>query len=213
MISCHLTANAAWDLNPAALRKKLSAWGCSKGSFRNGPIDAQSLPSVSDVDTFISHSRSSSSWLKMLAICHHLNLDFAIASSIVTWMVALLVMLLRAGSYAALLEESFTLLLLTIVVVPVTVLFLAYFGWDAIRATKLWFDKACVSNASPFSKLHTLQMIPAIVASSREMLVVWDECVFVLNPCRTVAGEWQRFSPSGGGDRSRRPVSTPHTAK
>ena len=139
------------------------------------PIDTQSLPSVSDVDIFISHSWSSPNWLKMLAICHHLNLDFAIASSIVTWMVALLVMLLRAGSYAALLEESFTLLLLTIVVVPVTVLFLAYFGWDAIRATKLWFDKACVSTATPFSKLHTLQMIPAIVASSGELVVVWDE--------------------------------------
>ena len=58
---------------------------------------------MSDVDTFISHLWSSSSWLKMLAICRHFNLDFAIASSIVTWMVALLVMPLRAGSYAALL--------------------------------------------------------------------------------------------------------------
>ena len=142
------------------------------------PIDTQSLPSVSDVDIFISHSWSSSNWLKMLAICHHLNLDFAIASSVVTWMVALLVMLLRAGSYVALLEESSALLQLTIVVVPMTVLLLAYLGWDAARATRLWFDMACVSNATPFAKLHTLQMIPAIVASSREMLVVWDESVF-----------------------------------
>ena len=138
-------------------------------------IDTQSLPSVSEVDIFISHSWSSSNWLKMLAICHHLNLDFAIASSIVTWMVALLVMLLRAGSYVALLEESFTVLVLTTVVLPVTFLLLTYFGGDAVRTTRLWFDKACVSTATPFSKLHTLQMIPAIVASSGELVVVWDE--------------------------------------
>ena len=142
------------------------------------PIDVQGLQGVSEVDLFISHSWSSSNWLKMLAICHHLNLDFAIASSVVTWMVALLVMLLRAGSYIALLEESFTVLVLTTVVLPVTFLLLTYFGGDAVRTTRLWFDMACVSNATPFSKLHTLQMIPAIVASSAELLVVWDESVF-----------------------------------
>ena len=43
-------------------------------------------------------------------------------------MVALLVMLLRAGSYIALLEESFTVLVLTTVVLPVTFLLLTYFG-------------------------------------------------------------------------------------
>ena len=142
------------------------------------PIDVQSLPSVSDVDMFISHSWSSSKCLKMLAMCHHLNLDLAIASSVVTWAVVLLVMLLRAGSYVALLQESSALLLSTTVVLPMAVWLLAYVGCDAVRATRLWFDRACVSNATPFSKLHTLQMIPAIVASSREMLVVWDESLF-----------------------------------
>ena len=136
------------------------------------------LRKVRQVDVFISHPWSSPRLLKALSICHHFNLDAAIASFILTWLLAVAAMLLRCGSWVALLEAPVPLLFLTCMCPPTAAFLLVLFGGHLLQTTTIWFDRLCVSQETPFSKLQTLQSIPAFVASSREMLVLWDANLF-----------------------------------
>ena len=131
------------------------------------------LRGVHDVDVFISHSWSTSGLLKALAICVHFNLDAAILAFVVTWMLALLLMLLSYASIVGILEALSLPQMFFIFICPSTAAFLlTLFGGHLLRSTTIWFDRLCVSQATPFSKLETLQAIPAFVASSQELLVV-----------------------------------------
>ena len=112
--------------------------------------------------------------MKALAICQHQNLDAAFAASVFAWGLAFAVMLCRAGSFEQLLELDLAWLHLTIVAPPLLVFLLAYFGWNILRRRTVWFDQICVNQVDPFSKLQTLQSIPAFVASSKQMLVLFD---------------------------------------
>ena len=112
--------------------------------------------------------------MKALAICQHENLDAALATSLFTWGLAFAIMLCRAGSFERLLEEDLTWLHLTIVAPPLLVFLLVYFGGSILRGRTLWFDRVCVNEVDPFSKIQTLQSIPAFVASSKQMLVLFD---------------------------------------
>ena len=136
------------------------------------------LQKVQRVDVFISHPNSSPRLLKALSICHHFNLDAAVASFILTWLLVVAMMLLRYGSWVALLEAPVPLLLLTGICPPTAAFLLVLFGGHLWQRTTIWFDRLCVSQETPFSTLQTLQSIPAFIASSRELLVLWDANLF-----------------------------------
>ena len=136
------------------------------------------LRSVHEVDVFISHAWSTSGLLKALAICTHFNLDAAILAFVFTLMLALLVMLLSYGSIVGILEESLPMKFFIFICPSTAAFLLTLFGGHLLRGTTIWFDRLCVSQATPFSKLETLQALPAFVASSRELLVVWDSNLF-----------------------------------
>ena len=136
------------------------------------------LRTVRQVDVFISHPWSSPRLLKALSICHHFNLDAAIASFILTWVLVVAVMLLKYGGLVELLEAPVPLLFLTCTCPPTAAFLLVLFEGHLLQTTTIWFDRLCVSQETPFSKLQTLQSIPAFVASSREMLVLWDANLF-----------------------------------
>ena len=130
---------------------------------------------VLSVDTFVSHSWSSSSSLKFLAICHHFNLDLALASSLIAWILAILFTVIQAKSLNSIADEGLLQLAMRLVCFPLGVFLMMYFGGHMFSRRYLWFDQVCVNNAQPFAKLQTLQSIPAFVSRSNELLVLWDE--------------------------------------
>ena len=134
----------------------------------------EDLTRVCRVDCFISHVSSSASWGKALALCQYLNFDLAFASSILTWITTILVMLLRAGSYTALLNQDFYFLNLILIASPTAVFIVAYFGGHVMSRKALWFDQVCVSE-SPLARLETIQAIPCFIATAKVMVLLWDE--------------------------------------
>ena len=68
------------------------------------------LPTVAFVELFVSHSWECPSWMKVLALCHYLNLDRAIAFATFTWSasaVFLLILLFAKGPNSIQLEYQF----------------------------------------------------------------------------------------------------------
>ena len=141
------------------------------------PDSKVQVASVRRVDTFVSHSWSSTSWLKVLAICHHFNLDLALTSSLMAWILAMAVTVIRAGGFDMVADGDMILIHLgvTLICFPLAIFTLMYFGGHLFSRRYLWFDQVCVSEAHPFAKLQTLQSIPSFVSSSNELLVLWDE--------------------------------------
>ena len=65
-----------------------------------------SLERVSEVDFFISHSWSCPSWMKRLALCHCLNLNLAIGSCGIAFLLAIVILVLHAGSIRAVAQQD-----------------------------------------------------------------------------------------------------------
>lgn len=144
--------------------------------FDNTSYD--SLPQVSRVDYFISHSWSCPCWMKSLAFCHFLNFDLAIASSCMACLLAVLILFLHAGSFSGVAMQPQGLLYGCLLCWPVAV-FLAVYLFAHIGArTTFWFDRICVNQIDETVKAQTLQAIPAFVAQSTQMLVLWDDTYF-----------------------------------
>ena len=139
------------------------------------PDSKVQVASVGRVDTFVSHSWSSVSWQKFLAICHHFNLDLALTSSLMAWILAMAVTVIRAGGFNLVADEGMIHLAVTLICFPLAIFAMMYFGGHMFSRRDLWFDQVCVSDAHPFAKLQTLQSIPSFVSSSHELLVLWDE--------------------------------------
>ena len=135
--------------------------------------------------------------MKALAICQHENLDAALVTSLFTWGVAFAIMLCRAGSFERLLEQDLTWLHLTIVAPPLCVFLLVYFGGSVLRGRTLWFDRVCVNEVDPFSKIQTLQSIPAFVASSKQMLVLFDSTFLERLWCNYEVAIFAKTRPPG----------------
>ena len=141
---------------------------------------------VCRVDCFVSHVSSSASWTKALALCQYLNFDLAFAASIFTWIAAILVMLLRAGSLSRLMDQETYFLNLVFVILPTAVFIVVYFGGHVMSRKTLWFDQVCVSE-SPLSRLETIQAIPCFIATTKDMVVLWDEpCLEELFACVSI---------------------------
>eukprot|EP00434_Breviolum_minutum_P024583 symbB.v1.2.021713.t1/scaffold1892.1/size96974/10 len=137
-----------------------------------------SLPQVWRVDYFISHSWSCPCWMKSLAFCHFLNFDLAIVSSCMACLFAVLILFLHAGSFSGVATQPQGLLYGCLLCWPVAV-FLAVYLFAHIGArTTFWFDRICVNQIDETVKAQTLQAIPAFVAQSTQMLVLWDDTYF-----------------------------------
>ena len=86
------------------LFRAASAWQITSELWRGGPVGKckgrscyASLPCVSEVDFFVTHSWSCPSWRKTLAMCHFLNLDLAMAFTCLTWLLVVLILAISAG--------------------------------------------------------------------------------------------------------------------
>lgn len=133
------------------------------------------LPVVIRADSFISHSWSCPGWLRILAICHHLNLNMAIGSCLLTSFFSVLFLVFSAGSFDSIAKQPHAVLQLWLLGFP-TVVFLTVYLFGHVWSQKsFWFDRICVDQLNLDVKHQTLQAIPAFVAGSREMLVLWDE--------------------------------------
>ena len=132
------------------------------------------LPKVSHVDTFISHSSACSSWKKALAICLHLNLDAAIASSNLACLIAALLLRLHAGSFAGIASSCQDWLNSAFMYCPMGLFLVTFFFGHMFSSKTFWFDCACINEANIAERVETIQAIPAFVANSEQMLVLWD---------------------------------------
>ena len=174
------------------LFKATSAWDVifhlicpSVGSSYN------SLGLVDSVDYFISHTWSCRSWMKSLAFCHHFNLDFAIASSFLSCIFSVVLLILYAGSWMNVARECQDWLNAALLYIPMTIFFIAFFFGHSLARKTFWLDAACVNQANVFEKAATLQALPAFVANSSQMLVLWDDryferlwCIYVSELCQ-----------------------------
>ncbi|CAK9100805.1 unnamed protein product [Durusdinium trenchii] len=154
------------------------------------------LPTVGMVDIFISHSWSCPSWMKFLAMCQYLNLDFAIKASGLTCSLAITLLVFRAGGLSAVSQASQGWLYGSVVCGPIAVFLGTYFLGHTWRHESFWFDRVCVNQAELGEKARTLQgfetavnvvctlwwqmltWIPAFVAHSQHMLVILDSSYF-----------------------------------
>ena len=139
----------------------------------------ESLQHVSCVDVFISHNWSCPSALKYLTLCHYLNLDLALISSSATAIVTAFILILRAGSLTGVAQEGVALLCGALIHGPMFVFLLAYLvGHQVFARQSFWFDRICVDQSDMAVKEQTLQAIPAFVAQSKQMLILWDSTYF-----------------------------------
>lgn len=132
------------------------------------------------VDVFVSHRWGAARWAKYLNLCLYLNLSAAVVCSLITWVLATAVMILRAGSAGNLGDNR--LLLPVLVYLPMGVFFLMFFvGQHAIHLfwpTSLWVDRACAHQTDHELKRRQIQALPVFVARSSSMLVLWDDEYF-----------------------------------
>lgn len=189
VVSMHSVRKEAAFAKEHGLFKAASAWNVTSNLLQPSNVREQpqqpdrlydSLPSVSRVDFFISHSWSCPSWMKTLAFCHFLNLDLAIGSSCFAGLLAALLLILKTGSFTGVAQLPQDVLYASLLCWPMAAFLMAYLlghcccGWHI----SFWFDRICVDQVNDSVKAQTLQAIPAFVAQSSQMLVLWDDTYF-----------------------------------
>jgi len=148
------------------------------GNSELGVSQHNSLPVVNKVDFFISHSWSCPSWIKFLALCHQLNFDLAIASSLFACLLATGFLVLWCGSVTGVAQHA-RLLQALVILCPTAIFFTTYFLGHLLKpGASFWIDQVCVHQRNLLKKTQTLQALPGIIAQSAQMLVVWDEIYF-----------------------------------
>ena len=174
---------AAFNANPTCgTGRTLPGYNCR--CFVQFPFfkfDLEVLPSqprpdeVSQVDFFISHSWSCPSWMKRLALCHCLNLNLAIGSCGFAFLLAILILIVPAGSVAAVAQQDPALRYVLLLLWPFLMFLGTYLFGHLLCPRRFWIDQVCVHPSDPEVKSRTLQAIPAFVAQSKQMLVIWDD--------------------------------------
>ena len=86
--------------------------------------------------------------------------------------------MMYAGSVSGIARECQPWLYLTLLHIPMAVFFGTYFFGHLFSSRAFWFDAICVDQENVFEKTAILQAIPAFVAKSTQMLVLWDEKYF-----------------------------------
>ena len=171
-VVAHLSLQPLWDL-----------LGISHGSSYWESSDHwslyDSLEPVTEVDVFISHSWSCPSWIKALAVCHYLNLDLAILSACLATLLSVSILVFTAGSFSGVAQQSQGLLFSCLICWPVVSFLIPYlFGHTAFVRKSFWIDQVCVDQEKKETKAKILEAIPAFVAHSAQMLVLWDSTYF-----------------------------------
>ena len=132
---------------------------------------------VSQVDFFISHSWSGPAILKALAVCHHLNLNWAIASSIFATLFGICIFFCRDKSnYDS--QESLETTSTWLKLFPIAVFIVTYLFGHFIRKETFWFDCISVNQVNLLAKSQTISQIPTFIARSSHLLVLWDDSFF-----------------------------------
>eukprot|EP00438_Fugacium_kawagutii_P004317 Skav229425 [mRNA] locus=scaffold2297:257456:259066:+ [translate_table: standard] len=135
--------------------------------------------SCTSVDFFISHSWACLDFLKLLAVCHHLNFHLAFASSVVASLLVAVIVVLYAGSFSGVAQMDQSLVGICMVCCPLGVFVCSYFFGHTARADKsFWFDRVCVPQDNALARVQTLRTLPAFIAQSTQMLVLWDDSIF-----------------------------------
>eukprot|EP00438_Fugacium_kawagutii_P004970 Skav222401 [mRNA] locus=scaffold4422:329730:331385:+ [translate_table: standard] len=158
-------SNVVWNLGMQALCQ-------GNGSMY------ESLKPVSKVDVFISHSWSCPAWMKALAVCHYLNLDLAFGSTCLAAVLAVFVLRLNAGSFSAIAQQSQNVLFCSLICWPVVAFLIPFFFGHTVSRKSFWLDRVCVDQDKKDVKAQILDAIPAFVAQSSQMLVLWDATYF-----------------------------------
>ena len=128
---------------------------CSQSSLSQRP-----LPVATSVDVFISHSWSCPAWMKILAICHHLNFDFAIILSSLAGMMAVLALVLHAGSLHTVSQMDWNLLSFCLLGCPMVAFLVAYLFGHLCSSQTFWFDRLCVDQGHAMLRAQTLRAVP-----------------------------------------------------
>lgn len=142
-------------------------------------MGAETFPSfeVSEVDFFISHSWSCPGILKVLALCHELNLNLAVSSSILACLVSSFIIALEIrGSHVSADSQNFMFTWMKLF--PVAVFLATYLFGHFFTKKTFWFDQISVSQGNLLLKSQTIQQIPSFIARSSRMLVLWDDSFF-----------------------------------
>eukprot|EP00438_Fugacium_kawagutii_P036478 Skav209705 [mRNA] locus=scaffold36:271303:272928:+ [translate_table: standard] len=166
-------ATTAWSIFA------LSCFSFSGHTSEGTSSQYASLPEVSSVDFFISHSWHCSSLSKRLAFCHFLNLDMAIATSGLACLLGALVLVVCAGgSFTGVAQEPAYLQQGLLLYLPMLVFLGAYLFGHYFDSRSFWLDQVCVHQTNAEMKFRTLQAIPAFVAKSTQMMALWDTTYF-----------------------------------
>ena len=130
---------------------------------------------VSQVDFFISHSWAGPASLKALAFCHHLNLNWAIASSIFSsfFGVCIFNFVFYRGNSSYDSRESLETPSLWLKLFPMTVFIVTYLFGHFIRQKTFWFDRISVNQVNLLVKSKTISRIPDFIARASHLLVLW----------------------------------------
>ena len=146
---------------------------------RSDPLsDFQALQQVSKIDIFISHSSKCSSWLKLLAMCHYLNLDLAIFLSILSFILAIIVLVADAGSFIAVAQQHQSVLFYCLYVWPMLVFVGVYAAGHLFSTRSLWFDQVCIDQQNLLLRCQALKAVPAFVANATGLVVLYDDTYF-----------------------------------
>eukprot|EP00438_Fugacium_kawagutii_P036479 Skav209706 [mRNA] locus=scaffold36:288758:290383:+ [translate_table: standard] len=166
-------ATTAWSIFA------LSCFKFSGNTSESPSSQHASLPEVSSVDFFISHSWHCSSFSKRLALCHFLNLGMAIATSGLACLLGAMTLVVRAGgSFTGVAQEPAYLQQGLVLYLPMLVFLEAYFFGHYFDSRSFWLDQECVNQTNAEMKSRTLQAIPAFVAKSTQMIALWDTTYF-----------------------------------
>ncbi|CAK9067569.1 unnamed protein product [Durusdinium trenchii] len=162
------------------LFKAARAWHVSANfvGWKCAETSCSTLPQVSEVDFFISHSWACPSWKKFLAACFHLNLDAAIVLSNLTCFGGVLILRAHAGSFVGIASACQGWLQSALMFYPMGVFLATFFFGHLVSRRSFWIDGVCINEETLLAKYHTIQAIPAFVAYSKQMLVLWD-CTYL----------------------------------
>ncbi|OLP88957.1 hypothetical protein AK812_SmicGene29630 [Symbiodinium microadriaticum] len=151
------------------------------------------------VDLFISHSWSAGRWEKFLALCLYLNLQMAVASCMITWILVVLLMISLYGVFGL---GGSRLLLPCFVYLPMVSFFIAFFFGQQLSfglwSPSIWIDRLCIHQTDLDLKAEQIKSVPTFVARSSRMLVLCDGSYFERLWCNL---ELATFARHGGVDK------------
>ena len=127
-------------------------------------------------------------WISLSAILGHVHLGWndwlCVIASTWTWPldhVAVLScfplwsLVLRAGSIRAVAHQDPALRYGLLLLWPFLMFLGTYLFGHLLYPRRFWIDQVCVHPSDPEVKARTLEAIPAFVAQSKQMLVIWDD--------------------------------------